>query len=68
MLLLTPEEMDINELLAYYDNKEKEEVDDRVTMEAHEVWMAEKLKAAKAVEAMEAVKKKAEDRAKSCFF
>lgn len=60
----TPEDIDVDELSAFYDKKEKDEVEYRVAVEAHEAWKARKLKAEKDAEAAEEKKRKLDARQK----
>ncbi|KAK0473551.1 hypothetical protein IW261DRAFT_1569604 [Armillaria novae-zelandiae] len=54
----TPEELEVEELLVFYAGRDDEEEAYQITVEAHKLWVAEKLKVEKAVE------KKACERAK----
>ncbi|KAK0472700.1 hypothetical protein IW261DRAFT_1570530 [Armillaria novae-zelandiae] len=55
----TPEELEVEELSAFYAGRDDEEEAYRIAVEAHKLWVAEKLKVEKAVVAAE---KKARER------
>ncbi|KAK0197787.1 hypothetical protein F5146DRAFT_1130674 [Armillaria mellea] len=60
----TLNDIEVNELSVFYADRDVEEELYWAAMETHNVWKVAKLKAEKAMEAAEAAKKKAEDRAK----